>query len=41
MGKHDDKKKCSYCGGSGKITIINDGSKQEIDCPHCAGTGRP
>lgn len=40
MGQHDDKKKCSYCSGSGQISVIQDGKEKKETCPHCSGTGK-
>jgi DnaJ-class molecular chaperone len=38
--RHKDPKSCSYCGGKGKTTEWYDGRKEEVDCPHCNGTGQ-
>jgi DnaJ-class molecular chaperone len=38
--KHKDPKTCSWCGGTGKITTIQDGKEKTETCPHCGGTGQ-
>ena len=38
--RHRNPKKCSWCGGTGKVSTMQDGKEVTERCPHCGGTGQ-
>lgn len=39
-GTSDDRRECTACRGTGKVSSSLGGSAHEVQCPWCAGTGR-